>query len=190
MDNDVNGRYRVCIYCIIYIVLSLIVIVSVNNNDSNINYCNYVDIMIMVQWIKTRASTAGIRFTMAWWCNQMETFSVLLALCVGNSPVTCEFLSRRPVTQSFDVFLDLRLNKRLSKQSWIWWFETPSCSLWRHCNGVTVSRAYIHAIANANKTLAFTKTPPINSGLVLYILYHGPTYIWISICRCLYPCTF
>ena len=26
------------------------------------------------------------------------------------------------------------LNKRLSKQSWGWWFQTPSCSLWRHCN--------------------------------------------------------
>ena len=25
--------------------------------------------------------------------------------------------------------------KRLSKQSWGWWFETPSRSLWRHCNG-------------------------------------------------------
>ena len=37
--------------------------------------------------------------------------------------------------QSFDVFFDLRLNKRLSKQPWGWWFETPSCSLWRQCNG-------------------------------------------------------
>ena len=64
----------------------------------------------------------------------MKTFSALLALCVGNSPVTGEFPSQRPVTQSFDVFFDLRLNKRLSKQSWGWWFETPSCSLWRHCN--------------------------------------------------------
>ena len=35
---------------------------------------------------------------------------------------------------SFDVFCDLRPNKRLSKQSWGWWFETISCSLWRHCN--------------------------------------------------------
>ena len=34
----------------------------------------------------------------------------------------------------FGVFFDLRLNKRLSKQSWGWWFETPSWSLWRHCN--------------------------------------------------------
>ena len=38
----------------------------------------------------------------------------------------CEFPAQRPVTQSLDVFVDLRLNKRLSKQSWGWWFETPS----------------------------------------------------------------
>ena len=37
---------------------------------------------------------------------------------------------------AFDVFFDLRLNKRLGKQSWGWWFETLSCPLWRHCNAV------------------------------------------------------
>ena len=71
----------------------------------------------------------------AWWRHQMETFSTLLALCAGNSPVTGEFPSQRPVTRSFDVFFDLRLNKRLSKQSWGWWFETPLRSLWRQRNG-------------------------------------------------------
>ena len=65
-----------------------------------------------------------------------ETFSELLALCAGNSPVTGEFPSQRPVTRSFDVFFDLRLNKRLSKQSWGWWLETPSPPLWRHRNVV------------------------------------------------------
>ena len=35
---------------------------------------------------------------------------------------------------SFDVFFDLRLNKRLSKQSSGWWFETLSSPLWRHYN--------------------------------------------------------
>ena len=45
-----------------------------------------------------------------------------------------EFPSQRPVTRSVDVFFDLRLNKRLSKQPWGWWFETPSWSLWRQCN--------------------------------------------------------
>ena len=44
----------------------------------------------------------------------METFSALLALCAGNSPVVGEFPSQRLVTRSFDVFYELRLNKRLS----------------------------------------------------------------------------
>ena len=64
----------------------------------------------------------------------MEIFSALLAICAGNSPVSGEFPAQRPVTRSFDIFFDLRLNKRLSKQSWGWWFETPSCPLWRHRN--------------------------------------------------------
>ena len=61
-----------------------------------------------------------------WWRHQMNTFSALLALCAGNRPVTGEFPSQRPVTRNFDVYFDLRLNKGLSKQSWGWWFETPS----------------------------------------------------------------
>ena len=47
----------------------------------------------------------------------MEKFSALLALCAGNPPVTGEFPSQRQVTRIFDVFFDLRPNKRLSKQS-------------------------------------------------------------------------
>ena len=44
------------------------------------------------------------------------------------------FPTQRPVTRSFDVYFDLRLNKRLCKQSWGWWFETLLCPLWRHSN--------------------------------------------------------
>ena len=62
----------------------------------------------------------------------------LLALCAGNSLVTGEFPSQRPVRRSFDVFFDLRLNKRLSKQPWRRWFETPSHVLWRPCNGINI----------------------------------------------------
>ena len=72
----------------------------------------------------------------------METFSALLALCAGNSPITKEFPSQRPVTRSFDVLFDRRLNKRLSKQPWGWWFEMPSRSLWRHCNDTHELRDY------------------------------------------------
>ena len=53
----------------------------------------------------------------------METFSVLLALCAGNSPVTDEIPAQRPVTRSFDVFFDLRLKKTIGKT-----IETPVIS--------------------------------------------------------------
>ena len=72
---------------------------------------------------------------------QMEIFSALLAICAGNSPVTDEFPAHRPVTRGFDVFFDLRLNKRLSKQWWGWWFETPPRPLWRHCNGIGLNKS-------------------------------------------------
>ena len=71
----------------------------------------------------------------SWWHHQMEIFSALLVLCAGNSTVTGEFPTQRPVTHSFDVFFVLVLNKRLSKQLWVLWFQTPSRPLWRHCNG-------------------------------------------------------
>ena len=60
-----------------------------------------------------------------WWHHQMEAFSMLLALCAGNSPVTGEFPLQRPVTRSFDVFFDLCLNQWLSKQLRRQCVETP-----------------------------------------------------------------
>ena len=78
---------------------------------------------------------AYIRIWKTWWRHQIETFSALLAICAGNSPVNDEFPAQRPVTRSFDVFFDLRRNKRLSKQSRSRWFETLSRPLWRHSNG-------------------------------------------------------
>ena len=60
-------------------------------------------------------------------------FRVTGPLC-GEFTGPGEFPTQRPVTRSFDVFFDLRLNKRLSKQPWGWWFETLSWSLWRQCN--------------------------------------------------------
>ena len=57
----------------------------------------------------------------------METFSALLALCAGNSPVTGEFPPQRPVTRSFDIFFDLRLN------GWVNYRDTEAGDLRRHC---------------------------------------------------------
>ena len=69
----------------------------------------------------------------SWWCHQMVAFSALLSICSGNSPVTSEFPTQRPVTRSCDFFY-MRLNERSSKQLCDWCSETPSRPLWRHCN--------------------------------------------------------
>ena len=90
-----------------------------------------------LKWFKQFMMTSSNGLT--WWRYQMETFSALLAICAGKYPVPGELLAQRPATRSFDVFFDLRLNKRLSKQWWGWWFETISRPLWRHCNALPCS---------------------------------------------------
>ena len=74
------------------------------------------------------------KMELSYYDDVIKTFSALLAICAGNSPVTGEFPAQRPVTRSFDVFFDLCLNKRLSKHWQGWWIETPSRPLWRHSN--------------------------------------------------------
>ena len=96
----------------------------------------YTYIRVSSPWWLSLTSSSVVRSVgnCAWWRHQMETFSALLAICAGNSPVIDEFPAQRPVTRSFDVFFDLCPNKWLSKQSWGWWFETLSRPLWRYCN--------------------------------------------------------
>ena len=92
-------------------------------------------------------------FSHPWWRHQMETFSALLAICAGNSPVNGEFTAQRPGTRSFDIFFDLRPNKRLSNQWWGWWFEMQSRTLWHHCNDhVIISHGFI---CRMNGSLSF-----------------------------------
>ena len=76
---------------------------------------------------------AGIEATIAWWRHQMEPFSALLALCAGNSPVPVNSPHKG---QWRGALMFSLIYKRLSKQPWGWWFETPPWSLWRQCNGV------------------------------------------------------
>ena len=88
------------------------------------------------------------------------TFSALLAFCAGNSPVPGEFSAQRPVTRSFDVFFDLHLNKQLSKQSWGWWFQTSSDSLWRQCNDGPLTRYVKLRVAHAPGMPGTFSPPP------------------------------
>ena len=83
-------------------------------------------------------------------------FRVTGPLC-GEFTSHGEFPTQRPVTRSFYVFFDLRLNKRLSKQSWGWRFETPSCSLWRHCNGIWLKVEFLITIEVWSKWLPWCR---------------------------------
>ena len=89
-----------------------------------------------LRYVNTQYETRTKWDGSTWWRHKMETFSALLAICVGNSPGT-----QRPVTWSFDVSIDLRQNKRLSKQLWSWWFERLSRPLWRYRNGPVMLQA-------------------------------------------------
>ena len=73
------------------------------------------------------------------------------------------FLLQRPVTRSFDVFFDLRQNKRLSKLSW---FESPSRSIWRHCDLLLAMEMYLKLASFCylpcnNAVMCQTRTDPV-----------------------------
>ena len=63
----------------------------------------------VTQWLTSHYregySTGRFQHCESWWRYQMEIFSTLLALCVGNSQVIGEFPSQRPVTERFNAFL-------------------------------------------------------------------------------------
>ena len=91
----------------------------------------------------------------SWLRHEMNTFSGLLALCARNSPVTGEFPLQTPLTRSFGVFFDLRLNKQLSKQPRGWWLETLSRPLWRHCNEIHRRVPNCHVVNDWQRTDAY-----------------------------------
>ena len=62
------------------------------------------------------------RRRLKWWRHEMQTFHALPAICAGNSQGTIEFPAKGQWRGVLRVFFDLRLNKRLSKQSWGLWF--------------------------------------------------------------------
>ena len=103
---------------------------------------------------------------------QCVSRSIMMMSSNGNifhvtGPLRVEFPAQRPVIWCFDVFFDLHLNKRLSKQWWGWWFEMPSHLLWRHCNIYTV---------HASLYFVTGQFYPYPTGLLLTTLVLGQSY--------------
>ena len=129
--------------------VSFIEVSFFSSHDWSINSLLIIRLFVPC-YIRTCHVTSGRIYITAWyfplWGHRMETFSTLLVICAGNSPVTSEFPAQRPVARSFSVFFDLHLNKRLSKQLWGWWFETPSGPLWRHSSALYCTLAFHSAV--------------------------------------------
>ena len=98
----------------------------------------------------------------------------------GDSTCNRWIPSQKPVTRSFDVFFDLRLNKRFSKQLRHRWFGTPSHSLWRHYNVlVHILWDILHINYDApQNTMDYINynVDIINSRLVLLVTNHITVY--------------
>ena len=154
-------------------------------NRSATNSYVYVNIYIHKWWSQcgSQCLLCRPRATKPWWRHQMETFSALLAICEGNSPVP----TQRPVTRNFDVFFDLRLNKRLNKQWQGWWFETPSHPLWRHCRVMFLFSILVSTTRNFSPWSLVERFCTTPSALVASTAW-GPIYLrgltvipaWIS----------
>ena len=112
---------------------------------------------MVLRWHFHSASSRTVFTMMTSWNGNI--FRVTVPLCAEFTSHG-EFSSQRPVTRSFDVIFDLRLNKLLSKQSWGWWFETRSGSLLRHCNEYSWS----WTLSTPPKTM------PVES-LLLFLMY-------------------
>ena len=129
-----------------------------------------------------------------------RTFVWRIHRSLVNSP------HRGPVMRSFGVFFDLRLNKRLSKQWWGWWFEMPPCPLWCHCNDHPAhcmlprmaSLQHLHAWFefnpigkrdNHNNTHSDLTYPPLLMHICCYATTNIQSFLgwWVctlSLCRC------
>ena len=150
-----NGIFRDTILCV------------EKNIQSHIGTCvlHWTICMIEYKSIKCRMKPCSTMMT-----SSNGNVSALLAICAGNSPVPVNSPHKGQWRGAFDVLFDLRLNKRLSKQSWGWWFETQSCPLWRQCND---SSTWLLTMKNTHQTT--TKETWIS-----ITLWQGCEVLWLK----------
>ena len=99
----------------------------------------------------------------SWWHHQMETFPRYWPFMqrMHRSPV--DFLHKDQWRGAVMFFFHLCLNKRLSKQTWGWWFETPWSSLWYHCNIQCLVALSLELLHNIWELMEFTKSTHVQA---------------------------
>ena len=108
-DNSVNECVRDVLSCFIRLILAVLKFKYSSKTRPTV-------LWLLMLWL---LSSPGHQHMMT--SSNGNIFHITGHLC-GEFTCPGEFPTQRPVTQSFDVFFDLCLYKRLSKQSWGWWF--------------------------------------------------------------------
>ena len=96
-------------------------------------------------------------YMLIWWCHQMETFSVLMALCEGNPPVTDGFPSQGPWHEALVISL-----------IWVWingWANPRDAGDLRHCHAnydVTVMNTLSAGDASVRRSI-MSPGPPFTN---------------------------
>ena len=110
--------------------------------------------------------------------SSIEIFTALLAICVGNSPITGEFPSQRPVTRNLDVLIYAWTNG---------WINNRDAGdlrrvLWRHCNAVAFSFNFHQLLHCKCEWFHFSCLCDINQGFL--------QMLWAHRIRCSTSCYF
>ena len=94
----------------------------------------------------------------------------------GNHRSSVVSPSQRPATMSFNVFFNLCLKKRLNKQSRRRWLESPSRSLWRHCNVIDDS-----VLNDSNLIVLAMESVQSCTAIDIIVVFLSKTlnYLWI-----------
>ena len=116
--------------------------------------------------VKVGLLPCTILYKSSCWRHQMETFSALLAICAGNSPVTGEFPAQRPVKWSFDVFFDLWING--------WVNNGEAGDLRCHCTHYDDTEMFISPLMTAPLFSKATVTVPLSRG------FAAASYQWLN----------
>ena len=175
--NKILYTSRQCHYCDMCKTLLWSVEYVINKSITNFHWLSNSIEVLLVGW------AAGIQIVLyltPWWSWNGNIFHV-------TGPLCGEFTGHRwLVTRRSDVFFDLCLNKCLSKQSWGWWFEMPSPSLWHYCNVIVPSGDIWHPKLGSTLDLVMDYALSLNftrNNADLFLIRHTGlenTYVYVN----------
>ena len=106
----------------------------------------------------------------------METFSALLALCEGHSPVTGEFPSQRPVTRNFDVSLiyaHYGVTVMIKMFSWASHYRYQSKMSHKHAHTGLLFSFYSGCVMSAKHCASLLRCLVINNTVIISGLFRN-----------------